>query len=107
MEDLFRDILVTTKCTYICIDAIDECAKSEWEVLLEVLRGIMVSCSSVVKLFLAVRQGIVEEIGRICESHYQATMDSSKINSDIKTHIEDICRYHYGDVTTSNNSCAL
>ena len=56
MGILLKDVLVITKCSTIIIDAIDECSKSGWEVLLEVLQDIVVSCSGVVKIFLAVRQ---------------------------------------------------
>ncbi|MCJ1349212.1 hypothetical protein MMC31_007448, partial [Peltigera leucophlebia] len=87
---LLKNVLVMTKYNFIFIDAIDECAKSEWEVLLEVLQDILISCSSVVKVFLAVRQGTLEEMEKVCEWHYQATMSSSKVNSNIKTYIEDV-----------------
>ena len=87
---LLKDVLVITKCSFIVIDAIDECSKSEWEVLLEVLRDIVLSCSGVVKIFLAIRQGIADEVGKTFKSHYQVTMSSSKANSDIKTYIKDI-----------------
>ena len=79
-----------TKSSFIFIDAIDECSESEWGMLSEVLRDIMVSCSSVVKLFLAVRQGIAEDVGKIFKSNYQVTMSSSKADSDIKTYIKDV-----------------
>ena len=87
---LLKDVLVITKCSSIFIDAIDECSKSEWEVLLEVLRDIVVSCSGVVKIFLAVRQGIAEDVGKIFKSYYQVTMGSSKADSDIMTYITDV-----------------
>ncbi len=87
---LLKDVLVITKCSTIIIDAVDECPQSEWGVLLEVLRDIVVSCSGVVKIFLAVRQGIVEDVGRICEPYYQVTMGSPLADSDIKTYIKDV-----------------
>ena len=90
MGILLKDVLVITKCSTIIIDAIDECSKSEWEVLLEVLQDIVVSCSGVVKIFLAVRQGIAEDVGKIFKSHYQVTMGSSKADSDIQTYIKDV-----------------
>ena len=90
MGVLLQDILGITKCCFIIIDGIDECPKSEWEVLLEVLQDIMVSCSGVVKLFLAVRQGIADDVGKIFKSHYQVTMGSSKANLDIETYIKDV-----------------
>ena len=58
--------------------------------LLEVLREIMVSCSTVVKLFLAVRQEIAKDVGKIFKSNYQVTMSSYKADSDIKTYITDV-----------------
>ena len=87
---LLRDVLVITKCSYIFIDAIDECSKSEWEVLLEVLRDTVVSCSGVVKIFLAVRQGIAGDVGKVFKSYHLVTMGSSKADSDIKTYIKDV-----------------
>ncbi|MCJ1345587.1 hypothetical protein MMC31_003794, partial [Peltigera leucophlebia] len=87
---LLKDVLAIHKCVVIFIDAIDECARSEWEELLEVLQNITVSCSSMVKIFLAVRQGIAEEVGKVFKSHYQANMGSCEADSDIKTYIEDV-----------------
>ncbi|MCJ1348383.1 hypothetical protein MMC31_006614, partial [Peltigera leucophlebia] len=101
---LLKDVLVITKCSFIVIDAIDECAKPEWNVLLKVLQDILISCSSVVKLFLAVRQVIVEEMEKICEWHYQATMNTSEVNSNIKTYIEDVLaeRKDCGELVVDN-----
>ena len=82
--------MVITGCAFIFIDAIDECAKSEREILLMVLQDIMASCPSKVKVFLAVSQGIVEEMERICKSDYRVTMGSSEVDSNIKTYIEDV-----------------
>ena len=90
LGSLLKDVLVISKCSYIFIDAIDECSKSEWEVLLEVLRDIVVSFSGVVKIFLAARQGIVEDVRKIFKAYYQVTMGSSKAGSDIKTYIKDV-----------------
>ena len=87
---LLKDVLVITKCSFIFIDAIDECSKSEWEVLLEVLQDIVISCAGVVKIFLAVRQGIAEDVGKIFHTPYQVTMGSSQANSDIKTYIKNV-----------------
>lgn len=87
---LLRDVLVITKCNVIFIDAIDECAKSEWEMLLRVLQDILLSCSSKVKVFLAVRQGILEEMKKICKWGYHVTMSSSEVDSNIKTYTKDV-----------------
>ena len=87
---LLKNVLAITKCSFIFIDAIDECPKSEWEVLLEVLRDMVVSCSSMIQVFLAIRQGMVEDVGNIFAFHYQATMDSSEASSDIKTYIHNV-----------------
>lgn len=87
---MLKDVLMLTKCSFIFIDAIDECAESEWELLVEVIQDILISCASVVKVFLAVRQGIVEEIEKIFELRYQATMNSAAVDANIKTYIEDI-----------------
>ena len=90
LGNLLKDVLVTTKYSSIVIDAIDNCSKSEWEVLLEVLRDVVVSCSGVVRIFLAVRQGIAKDVGKIFKSPYQITMSSSKVDLDIKTYIKDV-----------------
>ena len=53
-------------------------------------QDIMVSCPSKVIVFLAVRQGIVEEMEMICKSDHYATTGSLKVDSNIKTYIEDV-----------------
>ena len=56
---------------------------------MEVLRVIKVSCLCVIIVFLAIRQGIAEDVGNIFKSRYQATMESFEADSDIKTYIND------------------
>lgn len=88
---LLRDVLqVVAKASYIFIDAIDECKKSERSILLKVLQDLKISCSSKVKIFLAVRQGIVEEVEKMCKPCCQATMSCIEANLDIMTYIGDI-----------------
>ncbi len=53
------------------------------------LRVIKVSCLCVIIVFLAIRQGIAEDVGKIFKSRYQATMESFEADSDIKTYIND------------------
>lgn len=90
MGNLLRDVLAITKAIFVCIDAIDACRKSERGVVLRVLRDVMTFCSSTVKVFLAVRQGIVEEVGAICKVVYQATMNSPEAHLSMTTYIEDV-----------------
>ncbi|MCJ1349227.1 hypothetical protein MMC31_007463, partial [Peltigera leucophlebia] len=80
---LLKDVLIINKCSFIFIDAIDECAKPEWEVLLK--RG-----QSIPSRPSSDRQVIVEEMEKVCEWHYQATMSTSEVNSNIKKYIEDV-----------------
>lgn len=72
---------------------------------MKVLQDILISCSSVVKLFLAVHQVIVEEVEKVCESHYQATMSASEVTSNIKTYIEDVLaeRKDCGELVVDNS----
>ena len=104
MGILLKDVLVITKCSTIIIDAIDECSISEWEVLLKVLQDIVVSYSGVVKIFLAVCQGIAKDVGKIFKSHYQVTIGSSKADSDIQTYIKDVlAEKRYGEKLVVGN----
>lgn len=90
MGILLRDVLALNKANFIIVDAIDDCKKSERGIILRLLRDVMASCSSVVKLFVAVRQGLVQEVGNIFKSCYAATMGSSEACSSIRTYIKDV-----------------
>lgn len=90
MGILLRDVLGINKASFIFVDAIDDCKKSERGIILRLLRDVMASCSSVVKVFLAVRQGTIQEVGNICKSSYEATMSSSKAHLSIGTYIKDV-----------------
>ena len=46
---LLRDVLAISKASFVLIDAIDDCKKSERGVLLMVLWDVMASCSRVVE----------------------------------------------------------
>lgn len=90
MGKLLMDVLGFNKASFIIVDAIDECNKSERGIILRLLQDIMASCSSVVKLFLAVQQGMVQEVGNIFKSCYEATMSSSEAHLSIRTYIKDV-----------------
>lgn len=90
MGILLRDVLALNKAIFIVVDAIDDCKKSERGIILRLLRDVMASCLSVVKLFFAVRQGLVQEVGSIFKSSYAATMGSSEARSSIRTYIKDV-----------------
>lgn len=87
---LLKDVLAFTNAGFILVDAIVDCRKSERRALLMEFRDVMASCSRVVKLSLAVRQGIVEEVGNIFEVCYQATTSSSEAYMSIRTYIQDV-----------------
>lgn len=88
---LLKDVLqVIAKASFIFIDAIDECKKIERSILFKVLQDVTISCSSKVKIFLAVRQGIVEEVEKTCKPCCQVTMGSIEADLDIRTYIRDI-----------------
>lgn len=86
-----RDVLqVIAKSSFIFIDAIDEYKKFDRSILLKVLQDLKILCSSMVKIFLAVRQGIAEEVEKMCKPCCRATMSSIEANLDIMTYIGDI-----------------
>lgn len=90
MGILLRDILGYNKASFIIIDAIDDCKKSDRGIILRLLRDVMASCLSVVKLFFAVRQGVVQEMGNIFKTYCEVTMSSSEARSSIKTYVEEV-----------------
>lgn len=90
MGILLRDVLALNKANFIIVDAIDDCKKSERSIILRLLRDVMASCLSVVKLFFAVRQGLVQEVGNIFKPCYTTTMGSSEARSSIRTYIKDV-----------------
>lgn len=88
---LLKDVLqVIGKAAFIFIDAIDECNRFERSTLLKVFHDLKILCSSKVKIFLAVRQGIVEEVEKMCKAFCHVTMGSIEANLDIMTYTRDI-----------------
>lgn len=88
---LLKDVLqVMCKARFIFIDAIDECNKFERSKLFKVLQDVKISCSSKVKIFLAVRQGIVDEVEKTCKPCCRVTMGAIEADLDIMTYIRDI-----------------
>ncbi len=89
LGDLLRDLLTDDKSCFIVIDAIDECTRAEQEILLKVLQNVMNSSLVRVKIFLACRLGIVEEVERTYKIGYHVTMGCSEAQSDMIKYIED------------------
>lgn len=90
MGVLLSDVLGFNKASFIIVDAIDDCKKSERGIILRLFRDVMASCLSVVKLFFAVRQGMVQEVGNIFKSCYETTMSSSEAHLSIRTYIKEV-----------------
>lgn len=102
---ILSDILGTAQTSFIFVDAIDDCERSERGKILRLLRDVMSLCSSVVKVFLAIRQGMVEEVGNICKSSYQATMSSSEAHLSMDRYIKDVLaeRKENGNLVVGNS----
>lgn len=104
MGILLRDVLAITKASFVLIDGIDDCRISEQSVLLRVLQDLMAFCSSVVKVFLAVRQGLVEEVENICNVVYQATMNTPEAHLSMMTYIDNVLaeKKQFNDLVVGN-----
>lgn len=90
MGILLRDVLGFNKASFIIVDTIDDCKKSDRGIILRMLRDVMASFLRVVKLFLAVRQGMFQEVGSVFKSSYEATTSSSEAYLSIREYIKDV-----------------
>jgi len=87
---LFEKSLSLSSLNFIIIDAIDECSRKERETLLAVLRSTMDSTRSTVKVFIASRPDLDQEIKRVFDNPYHTSMNSSGLQRDITSYVKDV-----------------
>jgi hypothetical protein len=105
INDLLEGILALSKACYIIIDALDEFDKSERDILLKTLSSLSTAGGNV-KLFLAGRDSLSEEIKRRFQPVYHISMSCTQAQSDISRYISEIIdeRLSNGDLVVGDNS---
>lgn len=90
LQILLRKRIAGLKTFYIIIDALDECEKCERDILLDTLSSLIASGSNI-KLFLASRESISEEIKRERGFPFiqHVSMNCPEAHSDIAIYIKE------------------
>lgn len=87
---LFIAVAERFAVNFIVIDAIDECKKDERSVLLDFLRKASLSNKFILRIYLATRDDVGEEIRKASKSLHHLPMSSPEAGQDIATYIENI-----------------
>lgn len=106
LKALFADVIKSSPKQYIIIDGLDECAKSEKDSILSILDGVLSTFPSKVKIFLAGRESIGQDLKRKFGAIYHRSMRSREVGRDIQSYIEDIIRDRYdnGDLVIGDEN---
>lgn len=89
LRSLLQKKIALARAYYIVIDALDECERSEREIVFDVLQSVIAPNVSKVKLFLASRDSINGEIKKWFPHLHHLSMGSPEALSDIMTYTRE------------------
>lgn len=106
---LFKLTSNSARMHFIVIDGFDECAKVDRDAVLAILRKVMLSSQSSLKIFLASREDIGKEIPKVFQSCQHQTMIRQEVDQDIATYVEGVLekKVEQGDLTVGNPTLIL
>ncbi len=87
---LFKEVLTTFPRHFIVIDAIDECSKKDRESILTMLRSAMDTSRTIVKVFIASRPDLDQQVKCTFRYQHHVSMDSSGLQCDITSYVKDL-----------------
>ena len=105
LQSLLQKKVALSQVYYIVVDALDECEKSERDLVLDVLQSVTALSHSKVKLFLASRDSIGRDIRKQFPSLQHLSMGSPEALSDISTYTRENIdeRLSEGDLVIGNH----
>lgn len=89
LEPLFGEIVASSPRHFIILDGVDECSKSETDVLLDVFARAYSASSNNLKLFIASRDSLDSDLHSRFEIFRHISMKNSEVQLDIQTYIEE------------------
>ncbi len=109
LQSFLQKTIASSQAYYIVIDALDECEKSERDLVLDVLQSVIASSVSKVKLFLASRDSTGKEIRKRFPSLQHLSMGSPEALSDIINYTREAIdgRLKNGDLVVGNRQLVM
>ncbi len=89
LQNLLQKVISSSRMSYVIIDGLDECEKHERNLVFDILRSVNLSERPKVKLFLASRESVAEEINNRFPSLLHASMNVAEAQSDIAIYIRE------------------
>jgi hypothetical protein len=89
LEELFLDVVGTSKTVKILIDGLDECSRPARMVVLKLLSR-LVSSQSITKVFLSSRDSMIGDIAIVFETCVQSSMDCKEARADISLYVDGV-----------------
>lgn len=90
LQPMLEDVLATFPLSFIVLDAIDECDQVERDTLLSILKKVVESSRTKLKIFIASRPSLDQEISKTFKVYHHQSMNSPGLHSDIADYIQAI-----------------
>lgn len=90
LQQILEDVLAKFPLSIIVLDAIDECDQIERDTLLSILKKAVESSRSKLKIFIASRPNLDQEISNTFEIYHHQSMNSPGLHSDIADYVKAI-----------------
>ena len=94
-EPLFTDVIESCPKQYLIVDGLDECAKTERTLILRFLEHVFSRPLSKVKIFLAGRDSVGQDLEQRFGIIYHRSMKSQEVQRDIEAYTKDMIREKY------------
>lgn len=92
LEPLFGEIIASSPKHFIILDGLDECSKSDTDALLDVLARVFSESPHNLKLFIASRDSLDNDLRSRFDNFRQSSMKNKEVQLDIQTYIEETIR---------------
>ena len=94
---LLTEVLAMFPLHFVVIDAIDECSKAERELILAMLRSAMDLSRTTVKVFIATRPDLDQQVKHAFNYQHHVSINSSGLQCDIRSYVKDVIAQKIAD----------
>ncbi|MCJ1357988.1 MAG: Ankyrin-2 [Icmadophila ericetorum] len=89
LEALLHYIAATSDQIIFVIDGLDECDQRDRRILLKMIRRLISSSPSIIRILISARGELIEDIDREFQTYQQVNMDNEAVYNDISIFVRD------------------
>lgn len=92
LEEILQSVVEHSCAVTFVVDGLNECLKSDRDIVLGILSRVMSSSQSRVKAFLSSREGLILDLSTKFDAWHHVTMHCPEAQADVTTYVEGIIK---------------